>query len=189
MIDRQPEKWKVLARRQLLDGRPWLTVWSEDLALPDGRVIEGFYKLDMPDYVVVVPVTEAGLVVAERQYKHGAGRESTQLPAGYVDRNESSLEAAKRELREETGYEASDWIPLGSFTVDANRGSGTAHFFLATGAHKVVAAAPDELGEISVELLPFDELVEALWRGDVALVSMAAALGLAAMSRRIKSPG
>jgi ADP-ribose diphosphatase len=171
--------WKVLRRRVLLDGSPWLRVWSEDVRLPSGRVIDGFYKVEMPDYVVVVPVHDQGVVVL-RTYKHGPGGTGIQLPAGYIETGEDALTSAKRELLEETGYSSGEWSCLGDFTNDGNRGSGTGHFFLARNVFKVADPVDDEMEESIVETMPMDALVDAMRKGDVLVLSVAAAIGLVA---------
>jgi ADP-ribose pyrophosphatase len=177
-----PRNWETTARREVLDRRPWLRVWSEDVRLPDGRVIADFSTIEMPDFVMVVALTEEGLVVAERNYKHGPRRVGLHLPAGYVEPGEDPLLAAQRELLEETDYAAAEWTPLGTFVNDGNRGSGSGFYFLARGARE--AATPDagDLEEIEVVLLPLATLLAATRTGEVAVLSTAAALGLAKAS-------
>ncbi len=174
-------EWNVVARRLAFDAAPWLRLWMEDLQLPDGKVVEDFATLEMPDYVVVVALTAEDDAVVTRNYKHGTGRCCTNLPAGYIDPGEEPLHAAQRELLEETGYTAGDWETLGSFVTDGNRGSGTAHLFLARDARYVTTPNSGDLEEMSVELMRFETLVQATRDGEVAVVSNAAAIGLAAV--------
>lgn len=88
------------ARRELLAAAPWLHVWAEDVRLPDGRIVEGYLRLEMLDYVVVVALSDAGVIVL-RSYKHGPADVVTSLPAGYLEPNEEPAAAARRELLEE----------------------------------------------------------------------------------------
>jgi ADP-ribose diphosphatase len=172
--------WQVLRRRELLDASPWVRVWSEDVRLPGGAVIEGFTTLELPDYAIVVPVLGDQGVVVLRAYKHGAGSVGIQLPGGYVEAGEEPLRAAERELLEETGYASDQWSDLGCFANDGNRGSGRGHFFLARNVVKVAEPIDDETEEAIVETMPLDALVDALQNGDVHVLSIAAAIGLAA---------
>lgn len=177
-----PRHWETIARREVLDRRPWLRVWSEDVRLLDGRVIEDFSTIEMPDFVVIVAITGEGLVVAERNYKHGPSRVGLHLPAGYLEPGEEPLPAAQRELLEETGYAADMWSTLGSFFNDGNRGCGVGHYFLARGARQVATPDAGDLEEIAVELHSLDALLVATRSGEVTVLSIAAALGLAKAS-------
>ncbi len=174
--------WEVLRRREIADARPWLRLWAEDLRLPDGRTVEGFYTIEAPDYAVIVALTPDGRVVVERNYKHGPRRVCLNLPAGYLEPGEAPLAAARRELREETGYAADEWTPLGQFAESGNRGAGTAHLFLARGARRVAEPDAGDLEALEIGLMPFDDLLDAVREGDVAVLSIAAAIGLAAVA-------
>ena len=169
----------IEARRELLDAAPWLHVWAEDVRLPDDRIIDGYLRLDMLDYVVVVALTDSGVIVL-RSYKHGPADIVTSLPAGYLEPDEEPAEAARRELLEETGHVSEEWEELGSFVVDGNRGAGTVHMFLARGAREVAAPDPGDLEETEISLVPLDDLLESVQGGTVPVLPMAAAVALAA---------
>lgn len=171
-------EWRVVARRRLYDASPWLVVWAEEVQLPDGRVVDDFYKLEMPDYVVVVPFVGDDVIV-QRQYKHGTGSIGLHLPGGYLDPGEQPLDAARRELIEETGYESDVWRFLGTFANDGNRGAGHAHFFAARSARRVRPPDGGDLEDTELVLMSLEELVAAARRGDVSLLSIVAAIGLA----------
>ncbi len=183
MPDDEPhaEEWHVRQRRLLLNADPWLRIWADDLTLPNGHEVDGFLGIEMRDYVVVVAVTAKGTIVVERGYKHGPRRVCLSLPAGYLEPGEDPLDAAQRELLEETGYAAPDWETLGSFTNDGNRGGGHGHMYLARGAHRVAEPDSGDLETVSIELKALAELVEATRTGEVAVIGNAAAIGLAAL--------
>ena len=184
----QPQPWETIARRKVLDRHPWLTVWSEDVRLPGGQVIPDFSTVEMPDYVIVVALTADNLVVTERNYKHGPRRVGLHLPAGYLEPHEDPLAAAQRELREETGYAATEWQALGAFASDGNRGGGTGHLFLARHAQLVTAPDAGDLEELVILTLPLDRLLAATRTGEINVVSTAAAVGLAAAALRTPEP-
>jgi ADP-ribose pyrophosphatase len=164
-----------------------MEVGVERLELPDGRVVDEFLWIKTRDFAIVVAVTPDGQVVLERSYKHGPRNVALSLPAGYIEANETPDEAARRELSEETGYTSGDWRQLGSFTVDGNYGLCNSHIFLAQGARQTSEAGVnghDDLEEIEVLTLPFADTMAAVTRGEVAQLSSAAAIGLAAAALR-----
>jgi ADP-ribose pyrophosphatase len=171
--------WRLLDRRLLLSAAPWLSVYQERVELPTGRVIEDFYRIVLPDFALVVPVTESGEVVLVRGYKHGLGRVTLSPPAGLVGAGESPLAAARRELLEETGYEAAEWDALGSYVVDGNRQCGTAHVFLARGARRTRPPRDDETEELEVELLTAQRLRQCVREGRIGNLAGVSAVALA----------
>lgn len=162
----EPRPWRLLDRRLLLAAPPWLTVHRERVALPTGRVIDDYYRIVLPEFAVVLPRTEAGEYVLVRGYKHGLGGLTLQAPAGLIDAGEEPLEAARRELLEETGYEAPDWEALGSYVVDGNRQCGRMHLFAARGAARSGTARHDEMEQLEVVLLDRAALLDALRAGE-----------------------
>jgi len=173
--------WRTLDRRVVLSRPPWMEVAEERVALPDGRVIDGFLSVRTRDFVAIVAVTDTDEVVLIRSYKHGLRSISLACPAGYIEDGEEPLAAAKRELREENGYDASSWAPLGHYVVDGNYGMCTEHVFLARGARPVSEQASGDLEEIEVLPLPRRDIVTLLRRGEVVQLTSAAALALAAL--------
>ena len=101
---------------------------------------------------------------------------------GYLDEGEQPLEAARRELLEETGYEAEEWRPLGRYAVDANRGCGVGHLFLAIGARKVAEPAADDLEEQELLTLTREQVETALAAGEFEVMSWAATMALALLA-------
>ena len=180
-------RWKVRRRHSEMRRQPWLEVFKETIVLPDGRTVDDFYSVEMQDFVVVVAVTGANEVVVESLYRHGAGRVTYSMPAGYMHPGEKPLEAARRELREETGYEAADWTPLGRFVVDGNRGCGWCNCFLAQDAEVTVKPISDDLAEADVSTMSLASVLDLLAAGDVAELASVAALGLA--SARLTAVG
>ena len=173
------QPWKTRARRTLLAHSKFLTVEAHDVELPDGTVIADWPWLVTPDYVIVVAVTEGGEFLCFRQTKYAVEGETLAPPGGYLEPGEDPLAAARRELLEETGYEASAWQSLGRYAVDGNRGAGNAHLFLAVGARQIARPDADDLEEMQFVLLRRDEVEAALHSGAVKALPWAAALALA----------
>lgn len=180
--------WRTLARRTILSRPPWMEIAEERVALPDGREVDAFLSVTTRDFVAIVAVTDSQDVVLVRAYKHGPRSVSLACPAGYVEENEEPLIAARRELVEETGYEARDWTSLGRFVVDGNYGVATEHIFLALGAAKVREPASGDLEEMEVVLQPFGEIAALVLDGEVVQLSSALALALAVFEIGRRAP-
>lgn len=178
------QSWKTLARRTLLNHSKFLVVEEHTVELPDGRVIADWPWVITPDYINVMAVTEEGLFLCFRQTKYSVVGISLAVVGGYLEPGEDPLEAAKRELLEETGYKATEWLALGRYPVDGNRGAGVAYPFLATGARRVTEIDADDLEEQELLLLSRTEMEAALDAGEFKLLPWAVAVALAL--RRVK---
>jgi len=96
---------------QVFDG-VLLKVHRDVVRLPDGsRGIREYIR--HPGAVAIVPMFDDGRVLLERQFRYPHGREFLEIPAGKIDPGEAHLDTARRELREETGYEAGEWTRIG----------------------------------------------------------------------------
>lgn len=177
-MSRNDETWEVLDSQTVLQ-HPFLQVHMERVRLPDGRVIGDWPIVNTRDYVNVFVLNEAGEALILEGYKHGVGLSSWQVMGGYIEQGEGPLEAARRELLEETGYASDEWLPLGSFVIDANRRVGIGHLFLAQAARQVAVASHGDLEEFAVRWMPLEEVSQALADGRVAVMGHALCIGLA----------
>jgi ADP-ribose pyrophosphatase len=173
------DSWKTLSRETVLDRGKFLRVEDHTVELPDGRIIEQWPWVISPDFINVAAVTDAGEFLCFRQVKYAVEGEALATVGGYLEPGEEPRAAAQRELLEETGYEADEWIELGQYRVDANRGAGTAHFFLALRAHRIAERDADDLEEQHLLLLTRTEIEAALNAGQFKALPWAAIVALA----------
>lgn len=171
--------WRTLESRTVLERGPWLSVEERRVELPDGRVIDDWSWIVLPSYVTMVVVTTDRRVLSFRQLKYAVQEETLAPVAGYMEEGEDPLTAAERELLEETGYVAESWRDLGTYVVDANRGSGVAHLFLGTGARQVTQPDADDLEEQELITISIDELRFLVTQGSIKVLSWVAAAALA----------
>jgi ADP-ribose pyrophosphatase len=171
--------WKTKTRQTVLNDHPWLTVEHHTVELPDGRLLPNWPWIITPDYINVVAVTEDGHLICFRQVKYGIEGTTLGIVGGYVEEGEEPLTAAQRELLEETGYESPDWVSLGSYLVDPNRGIATGHLFLARQARYVTPRDADDLEEQEQLLLTREEIEAALENGEIKVLAWAAAVAFA----------
>lgn len=173
------ESWVTESQKTLLDRSPWLVVEDHRVRSPSGKVIPNWTWVVVRSFINVVAVTPAGRLVMLRQAKYASKGKSLATVGGCVEREEEPLETAKRELLEEAGYQSDRWVPLGDYAVDANRGCGSCHLFLALGAVKVGEPLErDEPGD-EVLLMTREDVRQALLRGDFRVFSWVNAASMA----------
>ena len=171
--------WKTLSSHVLLDQSPWLLVEQREVQLPDGRIIAEWPWVHTPEYINVVVETTTSQFLCFRQRKYAVSEPMLALVGGYIEPGETPLQAAQRELREETGYASNDWHELGDYVVDPNRGISTGHLFLVRDAHQVAPIKSDDLEEQEIVLLNRAELEAALDGGEFKILAWAAAVAFA----------
>lgn len=154
---------------------PLLHVYHDRVILPDGHETGRDYIRHI-GAVCVIPVTDDNRAVVERQFRYPAGMVITEIPAGKLDSaDEDRLSAAKRELLEETGYTADEWISLGEFYPAAAYSSERISMYIARALHEGERRL-DEGEFLNVELVPLDKLVEQVMNGEIPDLKTQAAI-------------
>lgn len=171
----EERKWKILSTEYLVK-RPWLTARRDVVELPDGRVNPEYYVLEYPDWVNVIAITVDGDMVLERQYRHGLGKTCYELPCGVIEAGETPLEAAKRELLEETGFAGGEWKPWMVLSPNPSTSTNLTHMFLAVGVERVSDQSLDSTEDIQVTVRPLSFVRELLENNQILQALMAAPL-------------
>lgn len=169
------KEWKVLFSEYLIK-RPWLTARRDKVELPNGRVIPEFYVLEYPDWVNVIAITKTGEFVMERQYRYAARKICYEIPCGVAEHGETPLEAIQRELMEETGYGGGEWKLLMKLSPNPTSMTNMTYCFLAKGVEKVSEQHLDDTEDLSVHLLPKEEVWQLLEDNEIIQSLMVAPL-------------
>ena len=154
-------KWKVLTSEHLFQ-KPWFTVRKDVCELPNGNRHSEYYILEYPDWATAFALTEDNQVILVRQYRHGLGEVSTELPGGVIDKGESAATAIARELLEETGYEFESIEAIGQVAPNPATSNNYMHMFIARGGRKVTEQNLDHTEDVEVLILPVEEVKQLL---------------------------
>lgn len=173
---KDPKAWKTLESEYLLHRAPWMTVRKDTVELPDGRINDAFYVLEYPDWINVIAITADGKFVMERQYRHGLGETCLEICAGVIEKGETPLEAAKRELYEETGYVGGKWREWMLISGNPSVTNNLTYCFIAEGVEQSGTRELDATEDIDVVLMTADEVYEALRSDSMKQALMAAPL-------------
>ncbi|MDK2871913.1 MAG: ADP-ribose pyrophosphatase [bacterium] len=155
---------KTLNRMLIYAGKV-LNLRVDEVILEDGKKAKR-EVVEHKGAAVIIPVLDDGKIVTVRQYRYPVGEELIELPAGTLEKEEAPIDAAKRELLEETGYMAKDVQELACFYSSPGFCNEKMHLFLATnlveGAQKLES---DE--KVQVEVYSVDELKEMIRKGEI----------------------
>ncbi|MBL6962090.1 MAG: NUDIX hydrolase [Anaerolineales bacterium] len=170
--------WKTLSRKIILDHSKFLKVESHEVQLPDGQIIPDWTWVTIPSAAIVLARREDGQFLCFRQTKYAVEGTSLATVGGMLEKNEEPLDAAKRELLEEIGYQSSNWVDLGSYILDPNRGVATMYLFLALDAKFISPPNSDDLEDQEIILLNQDGLEQALKAGEFKILAWTTVVAL-----------
>lgn len=171
-------RWKVLNSTEVLKSRVF-RLRSDQCQLPDGRVMPSYYVMEFPDWVNVVPVTADGQMVMIEQYRHAGGDTFLEIPGGSTHgKGEDPRVAGERELREETGYEAKEWIYCGFHFPNPALNSNRMHTYLALNCQKAGEPQLDPFEDLTVKLMPVKEAIERWSNGEIKHSLISNSIGL-----------
>ena len=161
------EHWPMLESEELGDYRVF-RIRQDTRRSPRTGEVHDFYVLEMPEWINIIALTPDEKVLVIRQYRHGTEQMSLEIPGGMADPGDGSLvDAARRELVEETGYEAEEVIAIGRVAANPAIQNNHCHTFLAMGVRKVAEPRLDAAEDIAVEEVALDEVPDLIASGQI----------------------
>lgn len=177
MIEKlENRKWQVLSSEKILSKGIWLNVRQEEVLLPNGAVLPTYFVLEFPCWINVIAITRDGQFVMEDQYRHGLGETHYELVAGVIDLGETPLQAAQRELSEETGYGGGKWEQFMVLSPNPGNHNNLSYTFLATDVEKVCEQHQERTEDIHVHVMSREDVRELLREGGIIQALHAAPL-------------
>lgn len=176
--DRDPLAWEEVETEHIVSDE-WIDFRKSSYRFPDGSVFEPFYSYSRKDYVVIVASDTEGKYLCVRQYRQGIDEVTTEFPAGGIERDgreeyrdrvdvssEDALDAARRELREETGYVSDEWTPLLCIPSNATIADNYAYLFMAKNCRRVSEQMLDDTEFLKVRRYSAAEIETLIKEGE-----------------------
>lgn len=175
MTDKTGNPWTVLLTRPIYDN-PWISVVEHEVLTPNGK--PGVYGVVHVKHLGtgVVAIDKDGKIVLVGQYRFPFKAHSWEIPEGGANPGETPMEAIQRELQEETGLLARDWIHLQTLQLSNAITDETSEVFLAWNLEQGIAE-PDDTEDLKVRRVSFAEALEMVMSGRITdAISVAALL-------------
>lgn len=167
--------WKIKKTERILDSE-YVKVDKDDVILPHGREIKDFYKVTIKDCAAIVALTADGKVVLKKEYRHCYEQELIEIPAGVLENGEDPLNAAKRELQEETGYRSEKWTYLGKTVESSAKLTNFMYIYLAEDCKRVSDQKLDYGEDIDVLEVEFDDVIGMIMNNQIICSSSIGAI-------------
>ncbi|NQT56858.1 MAG: NUDIX hydrolase [Desulfobacteraceae bacterium] len=162
-----PKPWKLISSKQGKSYRIFSLRTDRAISPRTGHEHD-FFVLESSSWINVIPLTPQNQVVLIRQYRHGIREVALEIPGGLVETHDTPVEAAKRELSEETGYKASKMIFLGSVHPNPAIQNNQCFTFLAKDVFIAGEQHQDEKEDIEVLLRPLTEIPRLIREGEIS---------------------
>lgn len=170
------DTWKLLERKKVY-GSKFVNLYKDRVELPNGSIIDDYIVVEKPNIVMVVATDNKNNVIILHEYKYGAGEILLTLPAGHKKENEQSINTAKRELLEETGFVGDDFEELSQIYDYPTKDIHKVYIVRAKNVLRKEKIRHEETEIINYELVSIDELKKQIenkkWKTSSALAAIA----------------
>ena len=159
--------WQTLKTETVFDSR-FVKLHKDKVRLPDSKIIDDFYTVTIPNGAMVCALTSDGDIILKKEYRYACKSDIIECPAGMIEDYENvPLDAAIRELLEETGYTSDNWLYLGGTRESTSKLTNTMHLFLAENCIKTSEQKLDDTESIELLKIPFNNAIDMVMSGEI----------------------
>jgi len=170
------EKWKLLKRKKVFKSK-FINLYEDRVKLPNGRIINDYTVVELPSYVEIVATDNRNRLIVTEQYRYGVGKKQLELPAGFKEPNESPIEAAKRELEEETGFKNGKFKYIGTVNEYGSKATHKVYIVRAINLKTIENQKLEKTEIIDVKLVSIPKLkkqiLEGKWKDSSSIAALA----------------
>jgi len=170
-------RWEIKTGKELFRRRIF-SVKDIECYHPDKDITHRFFTISTPDWINIVATTEDGRFIMVRQHRLGTDEITLETPGGLIEEGESPEETARRELREETGYEAGEIHLLKKLSVNPAIFSNYIYFYYAGNCRRIYDQDLDPAEDIEVLTFSREEILEMIRNGPISHTIIVTALFL-----------
>lgn len=154
--------WKILKSEKILKNK-FFSIQKDRCQKTDGKIVENYYTVRRPDAAIIAAFTPKMQLIMIHQYRHPVKAADYEIPAGFIEPHEKDIiQAAKRELLEETGYTVKSLIKLQSCYTYAGFMNNSVYFFIGFNAKKIADQKLDNSEELEVHIMPWKKALKYL---------------------------
>lgn len=178
--------WKIIKSDYLLRSQ-WLTLRVDKCETEQGISIDPYYVLEFPDWVQIVVFDANNRILITKQYRHASGETCVEIPCGEMEKNESPMAAANRELQEETGYASDNFEELCCLYPNPARQNNRLYCFMAFNCKKVAKPRRDKSEVVEYSFVDIKTLMNLIDSGSFTHALHIAGILIALRKRKLQS--
>jgi len=160
------QRWKKIASKKVFEDR-WFKARADACQFPDGRIIDPYYVVELPNWANAVVVTPNNEIVLVKQYRYPVDAVTLELPGGVINDGEDPMLAALRETQEETGYSSNQIQLICKTAPNPAINDNTAYFYLIENAVPTAHTNPDFFEDIEVVLYSKHDFIQLLQQNKI----------------------
>jgi 8-oxo-dGTP pyrophosphatase MutT (NUDIX family) len=160
------QRWKKIASKKVFEDR-WFKARADACQFPDGRIIDPYYVVELPNWANAVVVTSNNEIVLVKQYRYPVDAVTLELPGGVINDGEDPMLAALRETQEETGYTSNQIQLICKTAPNPAINDNTAYFYLIENAVPTAHTNPDFFEDIEVVLYSKSDFIQLLQQNKI----------------------